>query len=85
MPTLNQIKATRQHSATNRAIISEGRLFQRRLRAAMRKQPRSRLNDLSRMLQRHRHGGFPSDMWWFLSDYREAIDAEIGFAYWRAK
>ena len=85
MPTLNQIKATRQHSATDRAIISEGRLFQRRLRAAMRKHPGSRLTDLARMLQRYRQGGFPSDMQWFLADYAAAINSEIKFANWRAK
>ena len=85
MPTLNQIRATRQHSATDRAVICEGRMFQRRLRAAIRNKPRSRLSDLSKMLHRYRRGGFPSDMWWFLTDYREAINAEISFAYWRAK
>lgn len=85
MPTLNQIKATRQHSATDRAATAEGRLLQRRIRAAMRQRHTSRLADLSRMLQNYRHGGFPSDLQWFLWDYASAIDSEVRFANWSAK
>jgi len=85
MPTLNQIKATRQHSATDRAATAEGRFLQRRIRAAMRQRHTSRLADLSRMLQYHRHGGFPDDVKWFLWDYADAIDSEVRFANWSAK
>jgi hypothetical protein len=85
MPTLNQIKATRQHSATDRAATAKGRFLQRRIRAAMRQRHTSRLADLSQMLQYHRHGGFPDDVKWFLWDYADAIDSEVRFANWSAK
>lgn len=85
MPTLNQIKANRQYSATDCAIIAEARLFQRRLSAAMRKNRTSRLITLSRMLQNARHHSFPNDIYWLLADYAGAINSEIKFANWSAK
>lgn len=85
MPTLNEIKATRQHSAADRAATAEGRLLHRRIQAAMRQRRTSRLADLSRMLEHHRRGGFPNDLQWFLYDYAAAIDAAINSANWSAK
>lgn len=81
---LNRLKANRRHSATDRAIIAEGRMFNRRLRSAMRRAPGSRITDLSKWLNRHRREGFPSDLQWFLADYAAAINSEIKFANWKA-
>ena len=79
MPALNQIKATRQHSATDLAAIAEGRFYSRRIKAAARRHNSHRLKHLSRLLQRQRREGFPNDLHWFLGDYRFALDAEINF------
>jgi len=79
MPTINEIKATRKHSAVDRATIETGRVMQRRLRSAIRQCRRSRLITLSKRLQHWRRGGFPNDLQWFLSDYTGAINTEISF------
>lgn len=79
MPTLNQIKATRQHSATDLAAIAYGRFYSRRIKAAARRRNSHRLKHLAKLLQRHRSSGFPNDLHWFFGDYMAAMDAEIRF------
>ena len=72
---LNRFRRERVHTEADYRVINEGRLLQRRLRAALRRSTlgASRTANLSARLQRQRSAGFAPDLRWWLSDYREAI------------
>lgn len=82
MPTYNEIKANRQHSESDRAVIAEGRYQNRRIRAALRQQPinKSRVAKLHKMLSAERREGFAPDLASFINEYRDAIDAAVRIA-----
>lgn len=82
MPTLNEIKANRQHSESDRAVIAEGRYQNRRIRAALRQQPinKARVAKLHKMLSAERREGFAPYLASFINEYRDAIDAAVRIA-----
>ena len=82
MPTYNEIKATRQHSERDRAVIAEGRYQNRRIRAVLRQQPinKARVAKLHKMLSAERREGFAPYLASFLNEYRDAIDAAVRIA-----
>ncbi|MGL5736198.1 MAG: hypothetical protein ACRCYS_15140 [Beijerinckiaceae bacterium] len=82
---LNHIRATRVHSDTDRRVIAEARELQRRLRRAEPYSLGTRARQLGKWLHNHRSRGFPSDVQWFLADYRLAILSEVERAEMRAR
>lgn len=74
-----QIAATRHRTEADMAMYRSARHWQRRIRAALRttRFPKSRMERLGRMLQRHRATGFPRDLetWW--AEYAEAVRGEL--------
>ena len=82
MPTLNEIKASRQHSERDRAVIAEGRYHSRRMSAALRQNPinKTRVAKLHRMLLAERREGFAPHLAFFINEYRDAIDAAVRIA-----
>lgn len=82
MPTLNEIKANRQHSQSDRAVIANGRYQNRRMRAALRQNPinKTRIAKLHKMLAVERREGFAPYLASFLNEYRDAIDAAVRIA-----
>jgi hypothetical protein len=80
MATLNQIRATRVHSETDRRVIEEARDLQRRMDRAAPYAVGPRLRQLSVWLHKHRAEGFPADLHWFLGDFRTAILLELDWA-----
>lgn len=82
MPTYNEIKANRQHSERDRAVIAEGRYQNRRIRAALRQNAinKTRVAKLHKMLTAERREGFAPYLASFISEYRDAIDAAVRIA-----
>lgn len=82
MPTHNEIKANRQHSDRDRAVIAEGRYHSRRMSAALRQNPinKARVAKLHKMLDAGRSEGFAPDLASFINEYRDAIDAAVSIA-----
>lgn len=82
MPTFNEIKASRQHSESDREVIAEGRYQNRRIRAALRQQPinKVRVAKLHKMLSAERREGFVPYLASFINEYRDAIDAAVRIA-----
>lgn len=75
-PSIIRLRRDRSHSEADYRTFAEGRLLQRRLRAAIRRTDlgRSERVDLSRRLRRQRAQGFGPDLRWWLADYRVWID-----------
>lgn len=82
MPTYNEIKANRQHSERDRAVIAEGRYHSRRMSAVLRQNPinKTRVAKLHKMLSAGRREGFAPDLASFINEYRDAIDAAVSIA-----
>lgn len=75
---LNRFRRERVHTEADYRVINEGRLLQRRLRAATRRKDltASRTRALGNRLQRQRAQGFGPDLRYWLADYRNTIDLD---------
>ena len=75
---LNRIRRERVHTEADYRVINEGRLLQRRLRAATRRKSltASRTSDLGCRLRRRRAYGSVDDLRYWLADYRDTITTD---------
>ena len=82
MPTLVQIRATRHRSESDMEVVREARELQRRIDRVVRNPlvGTSYLETMGKRLHHWRREGFPSDLRWFLGDYRDIILSELRFA-----